>query len=147
MKFKMIIDKTKEESTVVTIHERTSLVDRIENLILHDSNQECIMAYSEENMEYIPFSVVECIYVCDRKLWLVDSQKKTLRIKATLSEVEKICPEYFIRINKSAIANEKRIQKFCTTMSGAVDVVFKCGYRDYVSRRCFVEIKRRFGIK
>jgi len=25
-----------------------------------------------------------------------------------------------------------------------VDAVFKCGYREYVSRRCFAQIKRRF---
>jgi len=33
------------------------------------------------------------------------------------------------------------------TYSGAVDAVFKCGYRDYVSRRCLAQIKRRFETK
>ena len=26
--------------------------------------------------------------------------------------------------------------------SGSVDVIFKSGYRDYVSRRCFADIKK-----
>ena len=28
-----------------------------------------------------------------------------------------------------------------------LDAVFKCGYREYVSRRCFAQIKRRFDKK
>ena len=28
--------------------------------------------------------------------------------------------------------------------SGGVDAVFRCGYREYVSRRCFAEIRRRY---
>ena len=29
----------------------------------------------------------------------------------------------------------------------SVDAVFKCGYKEYVSRRCFAQIKRRFEKK
>ena len=43
--------------------------------------------------------------------------------------------------------NEKRLEKFKTTFSGAVDAVFKCGYVEYVSRRCLSQIKRRFEQK
>ena len=49
-----------------------------------------------------------------------------------------------MRINKSNIANEHRILKFETLIGGGVDAIFKCGYKDYVSRRCFKDIKRRY---
>ena len=61
-----------------------------------------------------------------------------------MSDLEEKLPSYFIRINKSALANEHRIQRFNTAFNGGVDVVFQCGYRDYVSRRCFAEIRRRY---
>ena len=42
------------------------------------------------------------------------------------------------------LANEHRILRFDAAFSGGVDAVFQCGYREYVSRRCFVEIRRRY---
>lgn len=56
-------------------------------------------------------------------------------------------PDSFLRINKSALANRERIDRFTVSFNGAVDVIFKSGYRDYVSRRCFRVIKERMGIK
>ena len=61
-----------------------------------------------------------------------------------LRDLEQILPSYFIRINKSTLANEHRIDRFDAVFSGGVDAVFRCGYREYVSRRCFAEIRRRY---
>ena len=77
----------------------------------------------------------------------LDSHKNRYVIKDTLRELEDILPSYFIRINKSALANEHRILRFDATFSGGVDAVFACGYKEYVSRRCFAQIKRRYGVK
>ena len=49
----------------------------------------------------------------------------------------------FIKINKSSVANISKIKKFISTYSGAVNVEFKSGYNDYVSRRCLPQVKRR----
>ena len=59
--------------------------------------------------------------------------------------MEEILPSYFIRINKSALANEHRILRFDAVFSGGVDAVFQCGFKEYVSRRCFAEIKGRYN--
>ena len=61
-----------------------------------------------------------------------------------LVDFEKILPSNFIKINKSSLANQNHILKFETVYTGAVDAIFKCGYREYVSRRCLIDIKRRF---
>ena len=37
-----------------------------------------------------------------------------------------------------------QIQTLLQVFSGGIDAVFACGYREYVSRRCFAEIKRRY---
>ena len=65
-------------------------------------------------------------------------------IFASLRDLEALLPSYFIRINKSTLANEHRIVRFDAVFSGGVDAVFRCGYREYVSRRCFTQIRRRY---
>ena len=74
----------------------------------------------------------------------IDSHGAQYRIQDRLRDLEGILPSYFIRINKSSLANEHRIARFDAVFSGGVDAVFQCGYRDYVSRRCFAEIRRRY---
>jgi DNA-binding LytR/AlgR family response regulator len=145
MKFKLIIDKTKEEEIVATVHETTELTTKIEELVLRYSGTDRLPVYTEDEVKMLPFSRIECITVMDGKTYAVDNENRHYRIRLRLYEVEKLLPGYFIRINKSALANEKRIERFAATYSGAVDAVFKCGYREYVSRRCFAEIKRRFA--
>jgi DNA-binding LytR/AlgR family response regulator len=61
--------------------------------------------------------------------------------------MEELLPECFIKINKSSLANQNRIERFTGMYTGAVDVVFKSGYTEYVSRRCFADIKRRLNVK
>ena len=95
----------------------------------------------------LAFSDIECVTVLDGKTYAIDSKNRRYRLKQRLYELEGILPSSFIRINKSALANENALDRFCVTYSGAVDAVFKCGYTEYVSRRCFAQIKRRFELK
>ena len=95
-------------------------------------------------MRKLPFSEIECITILDRKVIAIDSCGRQYRIQDRLRDLEGILPSYFIRINKSTLANEHRIARFDAVFSGAVDAVFQCGYREYVSRRCFAEIRRRY---
>ena len=95
-------------------------------------------------MRQLPFSEIECITVLDGKTYAIDTKNRRYRLKQRLYELEQMAPSSFIRINKSALANESRLERFQTSFSGAVDAVFRCGYREYVSRRCFAEIKRRY---
>ena len=145
MKFKLIIDKTKDEEVVATVHERSALTDRLEALVMQHTGSDRIAAYTEDDIKILPFSDIECITVLDGKTYAIDVRGKRYRLKQRLYELEAALPSSFIRINKSAIANENRLERFTASFSGAVDAVFKCGYTEYVSRRCFAQIKRRFG--
>ena len=95
-------------------------------------------------MRKLAFSEIECITILDRKVIAIDTVGKHYRIHDRLRDLEELLPSYFIRINKSTLANEHRIARFDAAFSGGVDAVFQCGYREYVSRRCFAEIKRRY---
>lgn len=142
MKFKLIIDKEKDEEVVVTAHNRCPLIDEIEALISKHTDR--IPGYIEDEIKMLSVSEIECITVLDGKTYAIDSTNSRYRLKQRLYELEQQLPSNFVRINKSALANKNALDRFAVTYSGGVDAVFKCGYREYVSRRCFAQIKRRF---
>lgn len=147
MKFRLIIDKSKDEEVVATVHSRSDLTDRIEALIMQSTGTDRITAYTEDDIKILPFSDIECITILDGKTYAIDTKNHRYRLKQRLYELEPLLPSSFIRINKSTLANEARLDRFAVTYSGGVDAVFQCGYREYVSRRCFAQIRRRFDAK
>ena len=144
MRFRLVIDKTKDEEVVATVHSPSALTDRIEELVLEFSGADRIPAYREDELRLLKFSEIECITVLDGRTYAIDFRGQQYRLRQRLYELEPLLPSCFIRINKSSFANENRLERFAATFSGAVDAVFKCGYREYVSRRCFAVIKRRY---
>ena len=144
MKYRLIIDKNAEEEIIVVAHGPSSLTQQIENLVCSYSGAESIMGYRDDEMRKLAFSEIECITVLDRKVVAIDTKGNRYRIQDRLRDLETVLPSYFIRINKSTLANEHCIARFDATFSGGVDAVFHCGYREYVSRRCFAEIRRRY---
>ena len=144
MKYKLVIDKTAEEEIIAIVHAPSSLTQQIENLVCSFSGVDSIMGYRDDEIRKLAFSEIECITILDRKVTAIDAAGNHYRIQERLRDLEGFLPSYFIRINKSTLANEHRIARFDAVFSGGIDAVFKCGYREYVSRRCFSQIKRRY---
>lgn len=144
MKYKIVIDKDAEEEIVAVVHAPSALTEQIENLVCSFSGRDNILGYREDEMRRLAFSEIECITILDRKVVAIDGNGSHYRIQDRLRDLERTLPSYFIRINKSTLANEHRIDRFDAAFSGGVDAVFQCGYREYVSRRCFAEIRRRY---
>ena len=145
MKFRLIIDKDKEEEVVATVHQRSPLIEQIESLIVNHTDR--IPGYLEDEIKMLEVSDIECVTVLDGKTYAIDSGNRHYQLKQRLYELEQTLPASFIRINKSTLANEKALDRFTVTIAGSVDAIFKCGYREYVSRRCFTQIKRRLESK
>ena len=143
MQFRLIIDKEKDEEVVVTAHARTALAEQIEALVQKYDDPARLVGYAEDAIKMLSVSEIQCITVLDGKTYAIDAKGDRYRLKQRLYELEGNLPGYFIRINKSALANEKALDRFAVTIAGSMDAVFKCGYREYVSRRCFSQIKRR----
>ena len=147
MKFHLVIDKEKDEEVVATVHSRCALTDEIEALVLKYAGADRIPAYAEDDLKMLAFSEIECVTVLDGKTYAIDFRKRRYRLKQRLYELEEMLPSSFIRMNKSTLANEHSLDRFQVTYAGSVDAVFKCGYTEYVSRRCFAQIKRRLESK
>ena len=145
MKFRLILDKEKDEEVVVTVHERSPLIDEIEALVSRHTDR--IPGYTEDDIKMLSVSEIQCVTVLDGKTYAIDAQNRRYRLKQRLYELERTLPPSFIRINKSALANKDALDRFTVTVAGSVDAVFQCGYREYVSRRCYSQIKRRLENK
>ena len=146
MKFTLNIDKTCDEEITATVHAPSELTERIEALVMEYMGRDKLPVYTEDEMKMLPIAQIECITVIDGKTWAIDTSGKRYRLKGRLYEVESLLPSNFIRINKSALANTARLDRFAVCFTGAVDAVFQSGYREYVSRRCFADIKRRYDL-
>ena len=146
MKFTLNIDKSCDEEITATVHAPSELTERIEALVMEYMGRDKLPVYTEYEMKMLPIAQIECITVIDGKTWAIDTSGKRYRLKGRLYEVETQLPSNFIRINKSALANTARLDRFAVCFTGAVDAVFQSGYREYVSRRCFADIKRRYDL-
>ena len=144
MRYRLIINKEAEEEIIAVVHGPSSLTQQIENLVCGFSGVDFLMGYREDELRKLRFSEIECITILDRKVIAIDSGGIHYRVQERLRDLEQILPSYFIRINKSSLANEHRIDRFDAVFSGGVDAVFRCGWREYVSRRCFTDIRRRY---
>ena len=144
MKFKLIINRDDDEEIIAKVHSASKLTAEIENIVLSYIGNDGLTVHGDYELTTLKFQEIECITMIDRKVFVIDNKGNKYRKSGTLADIEKSLPNYFIRINKSTIANERSISCYKTTFSGGVDAIFKCGYKDYVSRRCFSEIKMRY---
>ena len=144
MKYKLVIDKEAEEVITIVAHAPSPLTRQIEDMVRSYSGADSLMGYREDEIRKLSFGDIECITVLERKVIAIDRSGNRFLLRNRLRDLEEILPSYFIRINKSALANEHCITRFDAVFSGGVDAVFQCGYREYVSRRCFAEIRRRY---
>ena len=106
MKYKLIIDNNADEEIIAIVHAPSSLTQQIEDLVCNYSGAESIMGYREDEMRKLEFSEIECITIIDRKVTAIDTDGKQYSLKERLRDLEEVLPSYFIRINKSTLANE-----------------------------------------
>ena len=109
------------------------------------SDKKIAVIYADGEISMLEVCEIECFIVEDEKTFALYDGKKHL-VRKRLYELENELPGDYERISKSAIANWKKISKFKVQLSGAVDAVFKSGYVECISRRCFAELKRRYGL-
>ena len=128
------------------MHQRSPLTDEIESLVAGTERRDELTGYTEEDTVILKIPLIECICVEDGKTFAIYSDGVRYRLRGRLYEAEARLGSEFVRINKSALANWNQIRRFKASIAGAVDVEFKSGHVEYVSRRCFAELKRRFDL-
>jgi len=144
MKFRLIIDGSAKDDVTLTVKKPSPLTDKIEELVNSYCGSDKITVQTKNSLKQLTFSEIECITVIDGKTCVIADSGERFESKMRLYELEELLPSGFIRINKSAIANKEMLDRFTAGYSGSVNAVFKSGYTDYVSRRCFAKIRKEF---
>ena len=146
MIFKLFIDRNCQEEIIANVHARTPLIDEIEQLVLQDGLSGQLPGYREDEIKLLEIQQIECFVVEREKTYAYYADGKRYHIRKRLYELGSSLPGNFEKVNKSAIANWKKILKFKVQLSGAVDAVFQSGYVECISRRCFADLKRRYAL-
>ena len=143
MKFRLIIDREREEEVVVYAHEKTPLVCRIEELA---AESEELLGYSGKSIVKLTPTKVFAFATEDGKV-VAFTEKEKLYVNLRLYQLEKMLGSEFVKINQSCLVNVSKIERFEATIGASLMVVLKNGYRDYVSRRQVKFVKERMGFK
>ena len=143
MKCYTYINEDEEEKVLIYAHDRTRLVDDIESLVL-SSEIDLTGSYDNEIIK-IDINDVACFISENNKVYALVGHKK-YQIKYRLYQIEELNLNMFIKINQSCLANKTKIKRFETTIGGALKVVFKNGYIDFISRRELKNVKNRMGL-
>ena len=143
MKYSIFIDPEREEEILIYTREKNALIERIEELI-SGSNVELVGYRNDEITPLKPLDV-ECFFLEDGKTYAMCGGKK-YNLRARLYQLEATVGDVFLKINQSCIVNVNAIEKFETSIGGALRVRLKCGYTDYVSRRQLRSVKQKMGM-
>ena len=143
MKYQLIIDDTKEESVVITAHNKTKLVLEIEKLI--KNSQLKLIGYKDNEIYPLEITDIYCFYTLDGKVY-AKTKNDEFMIKERIYQIEEETKDLFIKINQGCLVNVKTILRFESNMGGSIKVVLKNNYSDYISRRELKNVKRRLGL-
>ena len=143
MKCELHIDKNLDEKVLIYAHEQNKAVEEIKSFV---ENQDIeLIGYKDGEIEKLNPNKVNCFIIENSKIYAITDDDK-YHVKLRLYNLEEMLGESFIKINQSCIANIRKIQKFDSSISGTLSVIFKNGYIDYVSRRNIKSIKERLGL-
>ena len=143
MKCQTIIDEKREEEVLIYAQKRSSLVDEIERLV--ESNNLTIKGTKDDEIIIINPLDVTCFISQNNKVFALIGEEQ-YKIKERLYQLEEMMDENYIKINQSCLANIKRIDRFSSSLGGAIMVLFDNGYKDYISRRELKKFKERMGL-
>ncbi|MBQ8371854.1 MAG: LytTR family transcriptional regulator [Clostridia bacterium] len=143
MKCTRIFDPKRREVIIYT-DKPNALTDKIEELCREDPPD--LIGYDGGAILPIRPSDVSCFTIEGGRLFAITDGAR-LQIRSTLSALEARLGDGFVRLNQSSLANIKRIARFDVSVGAGLIVIFKDGYRDYVSRRQIKTVKERLGFK
>ena len=144
MKTRLIIDESREEEVIVVLHQQSNIFDDIKRFV--DGKESNIIGYKDTEIVILKEEDICCFFTEGNKVY-ANTKKDVYLIKKRLYQLEKELGLDFIKINQGCIANLKNVTRFNASFTGTLEVNFKNGYKDYVSRRELKKLKERIGVK
>ena len=143
MKYRIEIFEEQDDDIVIRAKEKLPILERIERLI--EASEKGILGYTERDITRLEAESIDCFFIEASKVYAIADSRKW-QIRERLYQLEERFSGDFVKINQSCLIRMDRIERFHTTLGGALQVILKNGYKDYVSRRQLKEVKERMGI-
>lgn len=143
MKCTIVIDKEREEEVLVYAHAESELTQEIETLVR--GKDAALIGYTSNAAITLQASDIFCVTIDGGKLYAVTEHER-LRMRQRLYALEELLGRDFVKINQSCVVNARQIARFEASRSGALLVILKNGYKEYVSRRQLKAVKERMGL-
>lgn len=143
MKFSLHIDPEREEEIVIYAQENRAIFADIQRLLAAEETP--LVGYEGEHIVVLKPKKISCFVSGDDKVFAICGEHRYL-VKKRLYQLEEQLGRDFMKINQSCLANISQISRFSASIGGSLEVVFRDGYRDYVSRRELKKVKERMGI-
>ncbi len=143
MKFTLQIDKEREEEIVIYAHQDRPVFREIQRLIA--GTETSLVGYEGDSIVVLKPKQISCFVSGEDKVFAIAGQHRYL-VKKRLYQLEEQLGKDYIKINQSCLANISQISRFSASIGGSLEVVFRDGYQDYVSRRELKKVKERMGI-
>ncbi len=143
MKFSLHIDPEREEEIVIYAQENRAIFADIQRLLAAEETP--LVGYEGEHIVVLKPKKISCFVSGDDKVFAICGEHRYL-VKKRLYQLEEQLGRDYMKINQSCLANISQISRFSASIGGSLEVVFRDGYRDYVSRRELKKVKERMGI-
>ena len=129
---------------IINAPEITEEVQLIVNTITGITNIKKQIIGTKDNKIYlISIDEVICFYSEDKSNYC-KTNSGTFKIKEKLYELEeKLFKGDYVRISNSCIINLKYVDSFDTSIIGTIEVMFKDGSKEYVSRRRVKDVMKK----
>lgn len=134
----------KNIEVIINAPEITEEVTAITNTIMGLSNSIKQIIATKDNKIYL-FTIDEIIcFYSEEKNNYCKTKNGTYKIKEKLYELEeKLSKSDYVRISNSCIINLKYVDSFDTGIIGTIEVIFKDGSKEYVSRRRVKDVMKK----
>ncbi len=143
MKFTLHIQEDREEEIIIYAREDRAVFREIQRLVAGtDTN---LVGYEGDSIVLLKPKQISCFVSGGDKVFAIAGEHRYL-VKKRLYQLEEQLGKDYIKINQSCLANVGQISRFSASIGGSLEVVFRDGYKDYVSRRELKKVKERMGI-
>ena len=142
MKCTTVIDLNREEEVLIFAHQRNALTDEIESLVNKSTAE--LVGFAHGATAILCGADIYCFTIENNKVYAITAQEQW-QVRERLYTLEELFGRDFIRIHQSCLVQVKQIARFEASIGGALMVVLKNGYRDYISRRQLKVVKERMG--
>lgn len=143
MKFSLHIDQDREEEVIIYAHENRPVFAEIQRLLAGTENN--LVGYEGNSIVVLKPKEVSCFVSGEDKVFALMGNHRYL-VKKRLYQLEEQLGKDYLKINQSCLANIRQISRFSASIGGSLEVVFRDGNKDFVSRRELKKVKERMGI-